>query len=756
MLKLADRRTMTPTVRAMLRFGCALVATLAIDITPAFARAYSVLYAFQPPPREPSGKLLELADGFFLGTSQRGGAFNQGSIYLLYRRADNTWSTFVVHSFSGPDGRWPAAGIMRASDGNFYGTTTVGGAHDEGTVFRLSQSGRVTVVHSFSRPNGAEPSELLIEAPDGSLWSTTANGGRPSPEFGFGTIFRITKAGSLTTMHRFNVDDGQYPNALVDGGDGFFYGTTLFGGADPDSAGTLFRIDVVGALTTLHDFSHDIRPSDLTIGTDGFLYASSTRGGIVTEPGGDGVGVVFRATRGGAVTAIHNFSFDEGIHFPVGGVVQGPDGALYGGTFTGATGPDVMYRLTLDGTVSKLADLGIPFGRDPSGLTIAANGTIIATTRTGGVPFGTFDAGNGVAFTLSAATATMLYSFSPPTPLGPTGRLTEGPDGTLYGTSCGGGIYNAGTVFKFRGGVVETIHSFNGLDGHCPFGGVTFGADGLLYGTTFSGVGGTWPGLGTVFRTATTAGAFSTLWSGVESGPRNPMSSPTIGPDGNLYVTASSLTILSGAVLRVSLDGAVTVLAPIELEDGRGIVPIAPVTFASDGQAYGTTSRAEGSGVYRMGLDGTLSTVAAMSGPGADWVFRWGLVEGSPGTLIGVESNGGAAGVGRVFAVSTVTGATSPLHDFTPADGISPIGELIDVGAGQFVGVTGGSKYVSSGQFGTIYRVTAAGLFTTLHRFSWLDGANPASGLLRSADGSLYGTTQSGGFGGGVIYKLTP
>ncbi len=131
------------------------------------AQSFEIVHAFAPLPREPSGKLLQLADGYFLGTSRRGGVFDKGTIYLLYRQANATWNTFAIHSFFGPEGREPFAGVMRASDGNFYGTTRRGGAQDKGVVFRMTPAGRVSLLHSFSGPDGGGAEEPLIEAPDG-------------------------------------------------------------------------------------------------------------------------------------------------------------------------------------------------------------------------------------------------------------------------------------------------------------------------------------------------------------------------------------------------------------------------------------------------------------------------------------------------------------------------------------------------------------------------------------------------------------
>ena len=101
------------------------------------------------------------------------------------------------------------------------------------------------------------------------------------------------------------------------------------------------------------------------------------------------------------------------------------------------------------------------------------------------------------------------------------------------------------------------------------------------------------------------------------------------------------------------------------------------------------------------------------------------------------------------------SGATSVLHEFNFADGNAPSGELIEMSPGRFVGVTNGVTEPRYGLFGTLFEVTSAGGFQTLHRFSWGDGAGPLTGLTRTSSGEIYGTTMAGGpLGGGVIFRL--
>src|SRR5262249_5405760 len=137
--------------------------------------------------------------------------------------------------------------------GNFYGTTALGGANQKGTVFKIDSQGNLTMLHSFSGfPNdGATPIAGLIQGSDGNFYGTTALGGM----FYQGTLFRMTPAGAVTILHSFSglLGDGSIPmGGLVQASDGTLYGTTALGGAH--FMGTVFG-SAFGIVVTLHSFS---------------------------------------------------------------------------------------------------------------------------------------------------------------------------------------------------------------------------------------------------------------------------------------------------------------------------------------------------------------------------------------------------------------------------------------------------------------------------------------------------------------------
>jgi uncharacterized repeat protein (TIGR03803 family) len=251
----------------------------------------------------------------------------------------------TLHSFNGTDGQSPEAALVQGSDGNFYGTTAVGGAHSEGMAFKINAAGTLTTLHSFSGfpTDGALPVAGLLPTL-GIFFGTTASGGM----FFQGTVFGMTPSGVTVMLHSFNsfLGEGAVPTAgLVRGSDGNFYGTTVSGGAH--YLGTVFKIDGTGNLTTLHSFSGS--PSEgagpfagLVQGSDGNFYGTTAAGGAHYQ------GTLFRITPAGALTVLHSFSGppSEGA-VPFAGLVQGTDGNFYGTTALGGANSE--------GTVFKLS-----------------------------------------------------------------------------------------------------------------------------------------------------------------------------------------------------------------------------------------------------------------------------------------------------------------------------------------------------------------------------------------------------------------
>lgn len=347
----------------------------------------------------------------------------------------------TFHTFTRMAGDFPEGGLLQASDGDLYGTTSFGAIEANGTIFKVTANGVFVTLHRLQREEGTHPYAALIEGSDGQLYGTASDGGTAFVSVcptGCGTVFRVSPSGSLTRLYSFcslaNCADGTTPVAsLLQASDGHLYGTTLRGGAYGN--GTIFRITPNGVLTTIHSFCAPGDCSDglfsrgpLIQGQDGDLYGT-------TE------GTFFKVTLAGIFTTLHSFSFDDGTILYA-GVVQANDGnfygtASYGGTYNAGT----LFQITPAGTVRVLHN---------------------------------FCSLDGCADGATPVTAPV-----------------QGSDGALYGTTNLGGIPYSGTFFKSTlGGVLTTLYSFCS-EQHCSDGAVPLSliqdTNGRSFGPTYRG-----------------------------------------------------------------------------------------------------------------------------------------------------------------------------------------------------------------------------------------------------------------------------
>ena len=138
----------------------------------------------------------------------------------------------TLFSFNGTNGVNPEAALVQATDGNLYGTTSEGGASSDGTVFTITPSGTLTTIYNFCSlsncTDGSGPEGGLVQATDGYFYGTTAGGGASGQ---YGTVFKITPGGTLTTLHSFDLTDGSTPvAALVQDTDEAFMGQRSLAG----------------------------------------------------------------------------------------------------------------------------------------------------------------------------------------------------------------------------------------------------------------------------------------------------------------------------------------------------------------------------------------------------------------------------------------------------------------------------------------------------------------------------------------------
>jgi uncharacterized protein (TIGR03437 family) len=313
------------------------------EITPAGAQ--STLYTFALDSNGATS-LLQGSDGNFYGTGDPGTGSVHGAVFKL-----TPTGTFTpLHIFSGPDGDTPNA-LIQATDGNLYGTTQQGGtslsatSYGVGTVFKVTPDGTLTTLHSFSVPDGSFPAGL-IQATDGNLYGITEYGGAGCPNTdyplynGCGTVFKITTAGSLTTLHLFNGTDGRRPNlGLFQAADGNFYGTT--------DGSTIFEITPGGTLTTLYTFESDGPPESLMQAVDGNFYGTTSNGGGA-DCSSKNCGTLFQFTPTGTLTTVYSFGATARDAANPNPPIQASDGNLYGTTFYGGANQDgTFYKVSL-------------------------------------------------------------------------------------------------------------------------------------------------------------------------------------------------------------------------------------------------------------------------------------------------------------------------------------------------------------------------------------------------------------------------
>jgi len=378
----------------------------------------------------PQSVLLEGPDGNFYGTTFYGGSASSGSVFKITPAGAVT----ILHSFAdgsvAGDGAGPLAGLTIGLDGDFYGTTNGEGSAGVGTVFKMTPAGAVTILHSFGdgsvANDGYDPYAGLTLGADGNFYGTTSSGGATNN----GVVYSITTDGVVTILHSFAdgsvTGDGTFPQSgLVLGTDGNFYGTANNGSA---GQGIVYRITPAGSLTILHTFGDGSVANDgydpyagLTLGADGNFYGTTTIGGatMATDPDGQGFGTLYRITPAGAVTILHSFGdgsvANDGIYLYT-GLTLGSDGNFYGTTYQGGSaGLGTVFRLPAVNFVVNApanATEGAPFSftvtaYDLSGNVVTGYAGTIHFTSTDGAATLPADAvlANGVG-TFSATFAT--------------------------------------------------------------------------------------------------------------------------------------------------------------------------------------------------------------------------------------------------------------------------------------------------------------------------------------------------------------
>ncbi|MDB6016423.1 MAG: 3-carboxymuconate cyclase [Pedosphaera sp.] len=440
----------------------------------------------------PIGGLVLATDGKFYGVTKDGGNANGG----MFFNVPNNGPITPVASLTVSDGAGPESTLTFGPDGKLYGTTINGGPGDAGTVFRITTNGIYSLMATFGGTNGINPIAKLCVGADGALYGSTYNGGLGANGLPVtsGTLFRLTIGGSFQNIYTFNSSQsgGNAYGGMAVGPDGLLYGTTQFGGTN-NGQGTIFRLTPNGTnyvFTNLVLFvgTNGANPQGTLLnGGDGFMYGTTFAGGTNNN------GTIFRFDTNGVFNTVATFMVTNGLQ-PLGGLVRGPDGAFYGGGYGNFSNSRRIYRVTTNGTLTSVFALPGNYGSLQFGSLVAGtDGYLYDALYDGGTGNG------GMLFRITTnGVAAVVSSFSAAIGIQPFGAPIFAPDGNLYGTTHNYGPGGGGTVYRFMFDSITSITQ-NGTNAVITATGTSGGSYGLYASTNLSL--GAWTSLGNVTAT---------------------------------------------------------------------------------------------------------------------------------------------------------------------------------------------------------------------------------------------------------------
>ncbi len=651
------------------------------------------------------------------------------------------------------------------ANGQLWGVTSRGGNYGMGVIFKTNSDGtNYSVQHQFyTQFPGANPiNGLLIEAPNGRLYGMTSKGGINNQ----GVIFEYNQATS-TYIKKFDFSTltGSNPwGSLTVGSNGKLYGMTNTGGSN--GVGVLFEFDPsIEVYTKKLDFA-----SNLGTGPQGNLFSSSNGKlyGMTSFGGNNNLGVLFEYD---PLLNIYLKKLDftsSTVVNPSGSLLEATNGKMYGvSAYGGIYGFGILFEYDpSSGILTKKIDFNKPIdGGEPNGqLTLAANGKIYGTTKTGGAnSYGTlfeFDPSLGIYV------KKMDFDFT--SGIFPYGNLIQITNGKFYGKTFQGGDFGQGTLFEYdasSGAYIKKIDFTvsNRLSG----GSLIQASNGKIYGVTSTGgtssafsldfAGGS--GYGTLFEydPVTQVPVIKVNFSSSTDGS-NPYGGLMIASNGKLYGMTSEGGLNNVGVLFEfnPTTGVYTKL--VDLSQSIGAAPYGSLIEASLGKLYGMTSLGGSSNrgtifeynfltsTYTKKFDFNTSTKSRSFGS---------LNLAANGKLYGMNSDADAGNIGTLFEYDYVTSSHNKRLDFTTTTAAQPLGSLIESQNGKLYGMTatGGSN-----ERGVIFEFDpSTNSYVKKVDFNGTNGSRPLGDLIELANGKFYGMTKAGGVNNrGVIFEYDP
>ncbi len=742
------------------------------------APVFRVIKSFGDPDRSgtsPSGKLTEGPDGRLFGVTARGGLHDGGTLYTIDRDGGGYRA---LHHFDTPGGvSRPTGTLVLGNDGHLYGTTQTSGGPGRlslgGAIFRFSVADRsFTVIKGIDdEPHSSHNRTCdagVIEGSDGALYGV-AGRGTNFPGF----IFRVNKEGSdYRTLHMLPQDtlgrsfaEGAGP--LIEASDGMLYGACS-NTSNRDDGGFIYRLSRQGEdFEILRDFSatpdEPMRPAGGVIeGSDGFLYGQLTYGG-----GGDRTtsGAVYRISRTGTEYQLLHLFDAEGLHAPVGELLEGSDGLLYGSATQnrGFAHPNFAsggyFAVNKDGSgFTRLSPDVLP--ETPSAALIqASDGMLFGTALTPN--------DNGSIFTFATTGENfshwLKFSVTNGVATSPV-SLLDARDKWLYGVSRG--VQAPPIFYKIRrdGSEYTALREFDPNGDLPPQTLYAEDADGNIYGTAHM-VGS--QGINSVVRLTPTGGYeyFRMLASPIPGGFGSSSAISRLEDGTFVGVRYAASEPYRGEVFHLSSDGVeMTSLRVFGGEPDDPGHPYHAPLLSSDGRFYGLTR----DGIYRMNRDGTAYVFRRLFGMfdlfGTEveplHSVSANIVEAADGSFYGVAADGGPFGKGGVFRIAKDTLDLSVVHLFKAdgSEGSNARSTLVQRKDGFVYGITvnGGTVHNS----GVFFRVLPDGReFQVIHEFGHFentpDNGRTPEQIIVGKDDVIYGSLGTGGAHGfGALFRF--
>lgn len=701
------------------------------------ANALTSAFNFPNPANSPLGSMVLANNGKYYGVTNYGGTSGVGVIFS-FDKATNTRTD--VFSFNTTKGANPYSGMIKAGNGKLYGMTSKGGLNGLGVLYSFNTTTNVlTVLYNFDNLNGSEPMGELMQASNGKIYGLTSTGGSMANK---GALFVFDPVAiTYQKLYAFSGPDGSYPQGgLTQYNNSTLYGLTTDGG---HLHGTIFSFDITSnTLVTVVDFNPNaagVYPNgSLLKASNGKLYGTTNFGGAYT--GYNGTLFSYDPATNALVKLFdfNNAVSTQGEPFqPVGNLVQGSNGKLYGVTMRGGVIPtyDGGSIFSFDLT-NNTPTFSFPFsatsrvdGSTPYGSLVQdANGKFYGTTSSGGSP-----QNFGAIYSFDPATTayTKLNALTTGSGISPVGGLVLANNGKYYGMTQTGGSNNTGTIFSYDTltNTQTNVFDFTGTNGATPSSGMIKATNGKLYGMTT--LGGT-AGNGTLFSFDPATNTFVKLLDLNSPICQNPLGGLVEASNGKLYGMSTIVINNSpvGAIFSYDIltNTATNVYTMTTVE---GYSPNGGLIQAANGKLYGMSGFG-GSSIDSYGTifsfdpaNNTFSKIFEFdsidgTNPQGD------LMQASDGKLYAVAAYGGANSAGTIFSLDPVTNTVVKLHDFDLTNGRYPIGKLTQAIDGKLYGMAsaGGSM-----DYGVVfsYDITNA-VFTNLKDFILTNGAHPGTG----------------------------